>query len=72
MDVLAHLPDLQVLIPLLEHCRILCYEQNGHQRALGGTSFHLAHSPEVLQTLWTVAGFQHVETGPFLTMWCKP
>ena len=72
MDVLDHLTDLQVLIPLLEHCRILCYEQNGHQRTHGETSFHLAHSPEALQTLWTAAGFQHVETGPFLTVWGKP
>lgn len=72
MDVFDHLPDLRVLVPLLDQCRLLCYENQHQQKTHGGSSFHLSHSPEAFHTLWTHAGFHHVVNTPSLTWWSKP
>jgi hypothetical protein len=72
MDVFDHLPDLQMLVPMLDQCRLLCYENQHQQKTHGGPSFHLSHSPEVLHTLWANAGFHHAATTPSLTWWSKP
>jgi hypothetical protein len=72
MDVFDHLPDLQVLVPLLDQCRLLCYENQHQQKTHGGPSFHLSHSLEALHALWVNAGFYHAATTPSLTWWSKP
>lgn len=72
MDVFDHLPDLHALVPLLDQCRLLCYENQHQQKTHGGPSFHLSHSPDALHALWAHAGFRHAATTPSLTWWRKP
>ncbi len=72
MDVFDHLPDLHALVPLLDQCHLLCYENQHQQKTHGGPSFHLFHPPDVLHALWAHAGFHQVATTPSLTLWSKP
>ncbi|BCL79647.1 class I SAM-dependent methyltransferase [Ktedonobacteria bacterium brp13] len=71
IDVLDHLPDLHTLIPLLELCQMLCFENDSQQKNHGGPSFHIHHPSQLLPDLLTSYHFRELYTTPLITIWEK-
>lgn len=71
IDVFDHIPDLWGLAPLLERCRIVCYENDAEHKSHGGDSYHIPHSPSLIAKILTRCGFHRVGTTALLNIWSK-